>query len=251
MSTSVLRHALLEGQIPPGSRLLELELSRTLKIGRTPIREALFRLAADGLIESLPGAKFTVKHHTLEDMEESYRIRASLECLALRLAFERGFPNTRLDEMDRCCDLMEEAAEAENGHAVSRADLEFHRILVGLARSPRLEMAIRNSQLQMFGSFLRFEKAAQQTADRREVKRHRDLVRLLRARNTEAAVRLLERHLSNGFEEIRRECLKARDSQTLARSAAFTEDLLQPVEPLAGSYLGTHTRSKRKEGKQL
>jgi hypothetical protein len=103
----------------------------------------------------------------------------------------------------------------------------------------------------MFGSFLRFEKAAQQTADRREVQRHRKLVRLLRARKPDEAVQLLERHLSHGFEEIRRECLKERDSRTLARSVGFTEDLLRPVELLTGGGFGEHIRSKRKERKQL
>src|ERR1041385_1308877 len=72
-----LRYAIVEGQLQPGTRLVERELCATFSMGRTPIREALARLAAEGLIESVPNAGFSVKYHTLEDIEEAYQIRAA------------------------------------------------------------------------------------------------------------------------------------------------------------------------------
>src|SRR5262245_47572346 len=101
---SKLRYSITEGQLLPGARLVELELCRSLKMGRTPIREALLRLEGDGLIESVPNAGFSVKYITLEDIDETYKIRAALECLAVRLAIERGFPDAKLDQMEQMCD---------------------------------------------------------------------------------------------------------------------------------------------------
>jgi len=216
---SHLRYAILEGQLAPGTRLHELELCRTLKMGRSPIREALLRLKADGLIESLPDARFCVKYHTLEDMEEEYRLRAALECLAVHLACERGFPESRLDEMEHCCRLMEEADKKGDDRAIGLADLEFHRILVSLARSPRLETAIRSSHLNMFGWERRFKDAGWLAQSRRDLLEHRQIVKLLRQRDGEKTARLLECSFGGAFEAIRKAALAGKDLDRLVKGA--------------------------------
>lgn len=216
---SRVRYAILEGQVAPGTRLYELELCRTLKMGRSPVREALFRLKADGLIESLPEAKFCVKYHTLEDMEEEYRIRAALECLAVRLACERGFPGSRLDEMEHCYRLMEEADKKGDDRALGLADLEFHRILVSLARSPRLETVIRSSHLSMFGWERRFKDAGWLAQSRRDLLEHRQIVKLLRQRDGEKTAQLLERSFGGAFETIRKAALVDNDLGRLVEGA--------------------------------
>src|SRR5580692_1466206 len=81
-----LSYAIIEGEIPAGSRLVELELSRKYKVGRTPIHDALVRLAADGLVKSVPNAGFLVRSFTFEDLEVTQEIRCELESLAIRIA---------------------------------------------------------------------------------------------------------------------------------------------------------------------
>ncbi|MBI4025218.1 MAG: GntR family transcriptional regulator [Verrucomicrobia bacterium] len=222
---SNLRYAILEGQIPPGTRLHELELCRTLKMGRSPIREALLRLKADGLIESLPDAKFCVKYHTLEDMEEEYRLRAVLESLAVRLACERGFPDSRLDEMQHCCRLMEGADKKGDDRALGLADLEFHRILVSLCRSPRLETVIRSSHLSMFGWERRLKDAGWLAQSRRELLEHRQMVKLLRQRDGEKTAQLLERSFGRAFETIRKAALAGKDLGRLVKGADIVGEI--------------------------
>src|SRR5687767_13229518 len=81
-----LYQSIIEGKFSAGERLVELKLAKLLKVGRTPLREALLRLTSIGLVESMPGMGFFVKTLTLSDLDELFQIRASLECLAIRLA---------------------------------------------------------------------------------------------------------------------------------------------------------------------
>src|ERR1043166_7641124 len=200
---SKLRYCITEGQFPPGTRLVELELCRSLTMGRTPIREALLRLEGDGLIESVPNAGFSVKYITVEDIEETYKIRASLECLAVRLALERGFSEGKLDEMEDMCDLMEKAGRDGDEQTTSRADLEFHRILISLARSSRLETIIRNSHLMIIGWSRAFTEKARCADAVREAQQHRRIIDQLRRRNTEGATKLLSASIEEAFQTIR------------------------------------------------
>ena len=223
-----LRHAILEGELAPGTRLFELELCRQLKMGRTPIREALLRLAAEGLIQSLPGAKFSVKSHTLEDIEEEYHLRAALEGVAVRLACERGIAEIKLAELDHWCDLMAEAEARVDSEAAGRADLEFHRTLIAMARSPRLEEMIRNSHIQMFGWSRRIHDQRAVRPMQRVAASHRQLVKHLRSRSIDRALAVLEDWKKTVLREISQEAVRARTLNPLRR-VDVTGEIVAPV----------------------
>src|ERR1041385_246028 len=145
-----LRYAILEGQIEPGTRLTELTLCRNLSMSRVPIREALIRLEAEGLIERIPGGGFKAQTFSLEEIEEATELRAELECFAVRLACRRGFSDLKLVEMEHLADLIERAEQRREYRTSGRADLEFHQRLIALANSSRLNAAIRGAHLQLF-----------------------------------------------------------------------------------------------------
>src|SRR3954471_15798899 len=80
-----LRSEIVRGQLRPNERLIEAELAERLQVSRTPIREGLQRLAADGLVASrLRG--WIVYEHTLDQIRDIYETRAALEGFAARLA---------------------------------------------------------------------------------------------------------------------------------------------------------------------
>ena len=76
---------ILAGQLPPGQRLTEERLAQDLGISRTPIREALHKLASEGLITSLAARGFGASHDLEQEIEELFELRAVLEGHALRV----------------------------------------------------------------------------------------------------------------------------------------------------------------------
>jgi GntR family transcriptional regulator of vanillate catabolism len=186
-----LRYMISEGQIAAGTRLIELELTRTLHMGRTPIHDALVRLVGDGLVESVPNAGFFVRHLTLEDVEMNYEIRAALEGLAVRVACRRGFSDMMLIDLERACDLMAEAHTKNDPRASAQADFHFHQSLIALANSPRLEATIRASHM-LFLTWSRSVPAETYLKINAEVlAEHRRIVEALRQRNPAEAEKVL------------------------------------------------------------
>jgi len=198
LAYSKLRYAISEGQLAAGTRLVELELTRTVKMGRTPIHDALVRLVGDGLVESVPNAGFFVRHLTLEDVEMNYEIRAALECLAVRVACRHGFSDMKLIELEHACELMAEAHANKDPRASAQADYHFHQALIALANSPRLEAAIRASHM-LFLTWSRSVPTETYLKINAEVlEEHRRIVEALRQRNsTEAELLLQEGFLNN------------------------------------------------------
>jgi DNA-binding GntR family transcriptional regulator len=82
----VLREAILDGVLPPLSWLRESELAQELSVSRTPVREALRRLSAEGLVTITANQGATVTPMTIEEILEVYVVRENLEGLAARLA---------------------------------------------------------------------------------------------------------------------------------------------------------------------
>jgi DNA-binding GntR family transcriptional regulator len=88
----VLLAEIVDGTLPPGTVLGEVEQSTRLGVSRTPIREALSRLTADGLVEPQAGRGLIVTEVSLENITELYELRGALEEQAARLAAQRGNP---------------------------------------------------------------------------------------------------------------------------------------------------------------
>src|SRR3954453_14046623 len=87
-----LRQMLVEGRIPPGAKLNERELSELLKISRTPLREAIKMLAAEGLVELLPNRGAIAVSLSEDDVFHTFEVMAGLEGMAGELAAERITP---------------------------------------------------------------------------------------------------------------------------------------------------------------
>src|SRR3979409_2627992 len=86
---SRLRHVLMEGEIPPGAKIPERELCASLGISRTPLREALKVLAADGLVVLLPNRGSRAAKLTQNDVKELFEVCEALEATAGELACPR------------------------------------------------------------------------------------------------------------------------------------------------------------------
>jgi len=220
---SRLRHMLIEGEIPPGSRVPERELCATLKISRTPLREALKVLAADGLVVLLPNRGARVAPISL------HGIRAFFEALDLaqramtRLAAERHTPQdlTRIEDE---CRRFERAAQRHDIEAMAAANFDFHMAIAAAASNAYLAQAyelllfqgLRLSRISLaYGDDRPLRKRA--NADRLSriadiVDQHRAMVRAIRARDAAEAEALAAAHV----EVFRRRVFKFQSENLVA-----------------------------------
>ncbi|OZG26145.1 GntR family transcriptional regulator [Williamsia sp. 1138] len=136
----VIRLQILNGTLQAGARIVEAELARDLNSSRTPVREALRRLEAEGLVEVLPHRGARVTGWTADDLREIYDLRSALEALAGDRAASLITPSD-LVALDGLCDHMEEIGSESNIPArdhYSRLNNEFHEIIREASGSVRL-----------------------------------------------------------------------------------------------------------------
>jgi GntR family transcriptional regulator of vanillate catabolism len=97
-----LRELILNGDLAPGERLLEVGLVDQLGVSRTPVRAALARLADEGLLEKMAGGGYAVREFTVHDIHDSVEMRGTLEGMAARLAAERGVSALSISKIKEC-----------------------------------------------------------------------------------------------------------------------------------------------------
>ena len=144
VAADLIRAAIVEGRLPPGRRLKEGELAGELGISRTPIREALLILQADGLVDSTPNRGATVRSYELDDLRDMYDLRAVLEGHAARRAAVRLEP-ARIEELRASCSRFEQVAADGELSAVVTENLFFHETIHTAADSVRLTDMVRQT----------------------------------------------------------------------------------------------------------
>ena len=131
---SVLAEEITERVLPPGERLLEQTLSERFGTSRAPIREALYLLSQEGLVERAPRRGAVVKRYTTREIEELYRVRITLEELAL----ERDCDGLRMVHLSLTAlrpivgEMEKSRREVKRYHGLN---FEFHKAIVELSRS--------------------------------------------------------------------------------------------------------------------
>jgi DNA-binding GntR family transcriptional regulator len=141
VATEVIREAIIDGRLAPGERLKEEELARELGLSRTPIREALAVLQAEGLVDTAPNRGATVRAHDAEDLDDLYRLRALLEGYAAGRAATR-MPPESVAELFASCERFEGLADGDVAPLV-KENMHFHSTIVEAAASQRIANLVR------------------------------------------------------------------------------------------------------------
>ncbi|MDP0928947.1 GntR family transcriptional regulator [Paracoccus onubensis] len=132
-------------QLEPGQVLSEAQLAEELGIGRTPVREALQRLASEGLVNVLPRRGILVSEINLSRQLLLLELRREVERLCTRKAAQRVLPDER-EAFRILADALAEAAKNRDDAAFMRLDLEFNQALVAACRNEFAERAMRRIQ---------------------------------------------------------------------------------------------------------
>jgi DNA-binding GntR family transcriptional regulator len=191
-----LRQEILDNRLPPGSELNEVALSRSLGVSRGPVREALGRLASEGLVTVRPRRGAVVTALSAQEFLAAYQLREALETLAVRLAVPRLGPG----DLDRLQTLVDEMVALADGPEVDanvdaffRANAAFHATFVEASENALLQEAM-NRLLGQMGRY-RMRSLALRGSLRRSTAEHKAILRAVRAGDADKAARLLGEHI--------------------------------------------------------
>lgn len=192
-----IRAAILRGEFASGRALVEKDLGVWLGVSRTPVREALTRLANHGLVVAGHYRRGYVAHFSIDDFQEILRLRSVLEGLAARAA-ATNLSAAELARLEALQDQME-ATYAELGFEryqdeFDRLNTEFHQLIAQAARSQRLNQILENA-LEL--PALHLSKYAEENEQRmaRTHWQHREIIAALKSRNPEWAQAQMAAHL--------------------------------------------------------
>jgi DNA-binding GntR family transcriptional regulator len=195
-------------ELPPGSIILEAELQTELGFGRTPVREALRRLALEKLVTIIPRRGMFVTDIGVRDLQHLCEVRLELETLAVRLAARRGTGDD-WQCMAAALAALPEAAGLDN-QALIAVDQRCHELIYEAAGNQFL----RDTLVTMYALSLRlWYFALAKIGDMRgAVLEHNAILAALQAGDAPLAARLMEAHIKTFQEEIQAAMLGASQS---------------------------------------
>lgn len=187
-----LRQRIVEGHLAPGAKLNERELSELLNVSRTPLREALKMLAAEGLVELLPNRGAVVAQMSAQDVADTFEVIAGLEGQSGELAAQR-ITEAELAEIRALHFEMMAAFTRRDLPTYYRINAQIHTLINAAARNPVLAQTWRNVNARL--QALRFRSNFDEAKWKRAVKEHERMVELLGARDAAELRALLIEHL--------------------------------------------------------
>ena len=206
-----LKEQIISGDMAPGSRLIELNIAADFGVSRTPVREALKRLAAENLVLADPARGMIVHAPDTGEIEDVFTVREALDGLAARLAAHRITPS-ELARLRLIVDTMREAIKADRREQILISNQRFHDVIYSAAGNPMLARVA--SDLRDF--VRRFTTLPFASPDRVEdvLSEHEQILAALVAHDPEAAQRA-----SNGHLDAAREYLVRLDLKEFAEEA--------------------------------
>lgn len=195
----ILRRKISEGQLPPGARLSEEQLIEVLGVSRNTLREAFRLLTHERLLVHKLHRGVFVRELTEGDLVDLYRLRRAVECDVVRSLTD--LDPTMLRPLRDDVAVAEAAAERGDWDAVGTANIVFHRHLVGLAGSPRLNEVTTRLLAELRLAF--HAVASPQRLHEPYVDRNRALLKLLAEGDVARAAEELEAYLEASQAELR------------------------------------------------
>jgi len=192
-TASQLRYEIISGMEEPGNLLAESAVAIRLGVSRVPVREALFTLEREGLVEFGPTGRAFVKQLTPTDFEEIFVLRLTLEPMAARLA---------ATHLKHDCSLLQAnlnaTQRAKSIEAVTRLDLEFHEIILTAARNERLLKLWRSirGELELWlGRLHRKHQFCTQETRQETVVSHQKIIDTFQTQSRSSCERVVRAHI--------------------------------------------------------
>jgi DNA-binding GntR family transcriptional regulator len=228
------------GEMAAGSSLSELDLAREMGSSRTPVREAISQLVAEGVLEQNSVGGVFVVQLTRENIIDTYELREALETYAVgkvaRLGLMREEDRVQLEALVESVQVLHDelvrsgyrALDAAETNRLLAADLSFHALLIGLAQNLRIHKVVNDTRL-----LLRIFTIRRESHDAAALKRihqqHKELVECI-ARGDEAQTcRLLSEHIQGSQRERLAEYDQHVREAAMRKSLPAFLDVYQPL----------------------
>ncbi len=195
-----LQQMIVEGTLAAGAKVPERELCEKLNVSRTPMREALKVLAADGLLILEPNRGARVRPITLHELEEAFPLMGALEALAGELACQH-ITAAQLKQLRRSHELMLGCFETQDLQGYFKHNQRIHELIMQAAGNETLVQTYRS----LASRVRRSRYLANMSAERwqQAVNEHEDILDAIEARDGERLGAILKLHLANKFSTVR------------------------------------------------
>ena len=189
-----LREAILNGELEPGERLMEIALAQKLGVSRTPIREAIRKLELEGLVVMAPRKGAEVAEITLKDVKDVLEVRKNLEDLAVELACKKATEED-IEEMKRAHEEFIKTLSQKDLTVIAEADVKFHDVIYKTTDNKRLIQILNNLREQMYRyrlEYIKDEKKRMIVTDE-----HLQIIEAIKNKDVDSAKEYIQEHINN------------------------------------------------------
>ena len=194
-----LKSDVLAGRFAPGERLTEEHLANSLGVSRTPVREALHKLASEGLIQPLESRGFCVARDSREEIEDLFDIRAALEGYAIRIICEY-ITDSQIKKLNGFIEKAEDALQRQKLDEIFEYNTQFHDALHSVvpnkSRFNSLIADTRKYVLRYRKDSLHYLEGAKKTIDG-----HRKILLAISLKDPDLCERVMREHIKEAKEE--------------------------------------------------
>lgn len=196
---NTLRQGILRGLLPPGVRLMEIQLATQLGVSRTPVREALRKLELEGLVVTVPRKGAVVAEITPKDLHDVLEVRCAMEALAVELACN-AITKEELQKLKEVLNKFRKLVPKGDVNALAECDVEFHDIIIDSTNNKRLIQLLNNLREQMYRYRLEYLKdySTHQTL----ILEHQTIVSCLENKDIEGAKKIICEHINQQYEDV-------------------------------------------------
>ena len=193
-AAAALRSAILRGDLEPNTLHAVHKVANSLGVSRTPVREALIRLAAEGMVRVQRNRGFVVLRHSPDDLREIFSLRLLLEVPAARAAASLA-TDRDIEALEADIARMRDAMADDDAERFLREDRQFHRTLLSISGNERLAEfvdSLRNVVLSSGVSTANQSESIEEILDP-----HLELLQLVREHKPDEAARSMHEHVVN------------------------------------------------------
>jgi DNA-binding GntR family transcriptional regulator len=189
-----LREAIIMGELKPGMRLMEVQLSEKMGVSRTPVREAIRKLELEGLVRMIPRKGAHVADLSVKDIMDVLEVRASLDGLATALSASR-ISEGELKELRQVQIQFTSYMERDNLQGTVKKDVEFHDIIYRSSRNDKLIQIVSNLSEQVHRFRIIYLK--DYSSPRNVAKEHTEIIEAISGKDPEVAQKIAAKHIKN------------------------------------------------------
>jgi DNA-binding GntR family transcriptional regulator len=203
-----LQSAIMNGKLEQGNVITEQQISREFGISRTPVREALYKLTATGLIRIIPHKGFLISKWSIKEIRDVFEIRVVLERLAVEL-FIKNFHQENIEKLEEIIEKMEKAVQENNFMEAAKMNNQFHDLII--EKSDNQEIFNVMEPLKNKINIFRLISISTPARLKTSFAEHRSILASILKKDIENAKKLIEIHIRQVLTIIEKKLLEEKN----------------------------------------